>query len=320
MASLAYVAPANIIHGSQAELNLFLVFNMWPSHFGLPLLISIVLFSKKIQRKRHPTFINLCIAFIFIGISSCLLLYTGHTTGPEPPQMLCLLQSSLLYGMPALSSTAVFALVFEMFVAIRAPFHGVNISPESTVLRRWIMLSAPYLAWLACIIATASVGASHPDRLSRSRRFFYCSVDFAPLTNTLTVVAALILLATLVLEVWTLVIFCKHWKTVKGDTRGLAELNMPIRVLAFGLYVICALSLSLLSIKSPESPVPDLVIAFAASAVILIFGTQRDILQGLCFWCPAQQPASAAYSEKPLKSKMWISGPKPMIQTRGIDV
>ncbi|KAJ3548827.1 hypothetical protein NMY22_g1119 [Coprinellus aureogranulatus] len=38
----------------------------------------------------------------------------------------------------------------------------------------------------------------------------------------------------------------------------------------------CIDSLSLLSISSPSSPVPDLVIAFAGTMVIVIFGTQRS--------------------------------------------
>jgi len=283
MTSSDYVAPGvNIVRGTHVQLILFLVSNMWPSHLGLPLLLAVVTFSKSVHR--HATFINLCVVFILIGISSSLLVYSGHTTGPEPPQMLCLLQASLLYGMPALSSTAVFALVFQMFVAIRASFKGVEISKGNNAVRQWVMIVSPYLAWLACILATATVGATHPERLSRSRRFFYCSIDFAPLTNTLTTVAALILLATLVLEVWTLVMFYRRWKNVvEGDNRSV-ELNMPIRVLAFGLYLMVALSLSLLSIKSPESPIPDIVIAFAATAVILIFGTQPDILRALCFW------------------------------------
>lgn len=58
--------PVNIVHGTHAQLIAFLVLNMWPSHFGLPILVAVILFSKKIQR--HPTLINLFIVFIIVGM------------------------------------------------------------------------------------------------------------------------------------------------------------------------------------------------------------------------------------------------------------
>jgi hypothetical protein len=58
--------PVNIVHGTEGELALFLVLNMWPSHFGLPLLLAIILLSKRVHR--HPTFVNLCVGFIIVGM------------------------------------------------------------------------------------------------------------------------------------------------------------------------------------------------------------------------------------------------------------
>ncbi len=57
--------PINIVRGTKGELFLFLVLNMWPSHFGLPIMLALVL-SKRV--KRHATFANLCAAFIIIGM------------------------------------------------------------------------------------------------------------------------------------------------------------------------------------------------------------------------------------------------------------
>lgn len=65
------VNPVNIVHGTHAELILFLVLNVWPSHFGLPVLLSIVLFSRKV--KRHATFVNLMVAFVIIGLYDAFL-------------------------------------------------------------------------------------------------------------------------------------------------------------------------------------------------------------------------------------------------------
>ncbi|KAG5645789.1 hypothetical protein DXG03_005326 [Asterophora parasitica] len=60
------VEPVNIVRGTPAQLVVFLALNIWPSHFGIPLLLAIIWFSKKIQR--HATFINLCITFIIAGM------------------------------------------------------------------------------------------------------------------------------------------------------------------------------------------------------------------------------------------------------------
>lgn len=66
---------------------------------------------------------------VFISIYS---LYAGHQTGPEPPFDLCLTQSSLLYGVPPMTSVACFTLVFQVWNAsfnTRVVDHSVN--------RRW---------------------------------------------------------------------------------------------------------------------------------------------------------------------------------------
>lgn len=277
--------PMNIVHGTHTELILFLVLNMWPSHFGLPILLSTVLFSKRVQR--HPTFINLVIVFIIVGISSSFLAYAGKTSGPEPSQTLCLVQASLLYGMPGIASIAAFSLVLQMFIVIRAAFYKQEYREQDHVVRLRMMIIAPYAVWIVLIVATALVGSMDLTKVSRDRRFFYCSVDSDNLTDTLTIFAAIVLFATLVFEAWTIVLFYRRWTSLERGSSGMftaAELNLPLRILAFGIYLGIALSLSLLSIKSPESPIPDLTIASAATVLIVIFGTQRDVLRALCFW------------------------------------
>lgn len=277
--------PVNIVRGTHGQLILYLVLNMWPSHFGLPMLLGIVLFSKRV--KRHPTFMNLCVAFIITGFSSSLLVYARRTTGPEPSRMLCLLQASLLYGTPALISTAAFMLVLEMFFNVRAAFFGEVYRDGDHFFRSWAMLVSPYVAFFVSVLATATVGAANPQHVSRNRRFFYCSVQSSPLTNTLTTFSAIILLLTTVTIVWTAVLIYKRLMitTVKAmRPKWTMDLNLPLRIIGFGFYTIIAMSLSLLSIKAPSSPAPDLVIAFAATLFMLVLGTQKDIISVICFW------------------------------------
>jgi hypothetical protein len=294
--------PENIVHGTEGELVLFLFLNMWPSHFGLPILLAIIVLSKRVHR--HPTFVNLCVGFIIIGVSSCLLLYAGKLTGPEPSKMLCLFQASMLYGVPAFASLLALMLVLQMFLVVRASVQKQTSQGPHTV-RLWAMLVTPYIALLISILATASVGAANPDSVSRNRRYFYCSVKSDFLSGSITIFAAFFLFATIVFEVWTLVILFKNGKQT-GKSMVIIELSLPIRVMAFGLYVTIAMSLSLLSIHAPNSPVPDLVIACAATVVMLIFATQRDIFRAVCFWrkdptvpfAQIQTPASSTTGTK----------------------
>ncbi|KAF8913731.1 hypothetical protein CPB84DRAFT_1832627 [Gymnopilus junonius] len=275
--------PVNIVRGTHGQLIFFLVLNMWPSHLGLPILLSIVFFSKRVNR--HPTFVNLCVAFIIVGFSSSLLVYAGRTVGPEPSTMLCLLQASLLYGMPALTSTAAFMLVLQMFFTTRAAFFGEEYQDSDHIIRTWIMLTLPFVTFFVCVVATATVGATSPLRVSRNRRFFYCSLQSSPLTDSLSVFSAIILFSTFIFITWTAVLIYKRLMVTKDALpKWTMDLSLPLRIIAFGLYTITAMSLSLLSINSPSSPVPDLVIALAATMVIMIFGTQRDIICTLCFW------------------------------------
>ncbi|KAF9481978.1 hypothetical protein BDN70DRAFT_830008 [Pholiota conissans] len=278
------VLPVNIVRGTHGQLVLFLVLNMWPSHFGLLVLLAVVL-SRRV--KRHATFVNLCVTFEIIGISSSLLVYAGRTTGPEPGRMLCLLQASLLYGMPPLTSMAALSLVLQMFFMIKAAYDGVEYLDRDHIIRVWLMLVGPYIVFFTAVIITAVVGAANPFRVSRNRRFFYCSVDSDNLTNTLTIFSAVVLFTACIFMVWTVVLLYRRIMLAKKHglrPRWTVDLNFPVRILLFGVYVIIALSLSLLSIKAPSSPAPDLVIALAATVLILIFGTQADILHALCFW------------------------------------
>jgi len=43
------------------------------------------------------------------------------------------------------------------------------------------MLTLPWIAFAAFVVAAAILGFPRPGKVSRDRRFFYCSVNFTPL-------------------------------------------------------------------------------------------------------------------------------------------
>ncbi|EJD01299.1 uncharacterized protein FOMMEDRAFT_135535 [Fomitiporia mediterranea MF3/22] len=275
-----------VVQANAAARIAWLVLNIWPSHLGLPLLIGTIFLAKNI--KRHATFINLCVTWIIVGVSSSLLLYAGHQTGPEPPRTLCLIQASLLYGQPGLTSVSAFALVFQVFYVIRAAFHEKDPEYRET-LRKWILLVAPYIAFLSFATWTVFVGFANPNLVSRERRFFYCSVKDSSLTNSITAFSLGVLTLTVCLEIWIAYIIFSHWRVIRANDLGPrtgVDLNLICRIAAFSLWIFLGMGLSALSIKAPRSPVPDMALATMGTAVVLVFGTQRDILRAwmCCRW------------------------------------
>lgn len=297
---MSTITIPTVVHANHATLVAWLVLNVWPSHLALPLLLLTITLSKSIQR--HATFINMLVVWIIVGISSSILLYTGDTVGPEPSKMICLLQASLLYTVPAMASLSAFALVFEVFFLMWSAYHERD-PHRHGAFRKWILVVIPYIGLGSFATATAFVGSMNPSSVSRDRRFFYCSVESELLTNSITVFSALVLIVTLWLEAWIGWMLYKHWRTVrqKGVNKppGALSLSLVCRVVAFGIYVFLGISLSLLSIQAPVSPVPDMALATMGSAVVLIFGSQRDILRGLCFWRKSNSPVMIVQHDFP---------------------
>jgi hypothetical protein len=278
------------IRGTHSDLVAFLFLSVWPSHLGLPLLLLVILLSKTTHR--HPTFINMCITWIISGFASCILLYAGKTTGPEPPKMLCLIQASILRGVPPMAAMATLLLVFQMFSVIRSSSKREN-APVDGPLRLLAMIAAPYILFLSFSIATAFVGANEPNNISRDRRFFYCSVHSHVITITLSLVSAIILLATFAFEIWIVVVLYKTHISLKRQSPLVSsplELGLPIRIVIFGAYVVIGTCLSFFNVGPSTSPVPDLILSTVPSAVVLLFGSQPDILRVLCFWHRPKSP------------------------------
>ncbi|KAI5124754.1 hypothetical protein M0805_005388 [Coniferiporia weirii] len=272
------------VQANQAARIAWLVLNIWPSHLGLPVLIATILLAKHIRR--HATFVNMCITWMIVGFSSSLLLYAGFQTGPEPPRLLCLIQASLLYGQPGLTSMSAFALVFQVFYVVRAAFREKDPEYHRT-RRKWALLILPYIAFTVFVGWTAYVGLKNPELVSRERRFFYCSVKYSLLTNSITSFSFCVLLITMGLELWITYTVYKHWRVMRanglGERTG-TDLNLVIRTAAFALWIFLGMGLSALSIKAPQSPVPDMALATMGSGVVLVFGTQRDVLRAWMFW------------------------------------
>ncbi|KAH7103065.1 hypothetical protein BKA62DRAFT_698498 [Auriculariales sp. MPI-PUGE-AT-0066] len=270
----------------QAVLNLWLFFNIGPSHFLLPLLCISLLLARV---RRNLLLVNVCITWCICGFASCMLLYAGKQTGPEPSTFLCIAQGSLLYAIPPLCSTAVCALVFSVWSNIcwkrGERTRGFYLS---------ILVISPYVVYFTFAAIGALLAAKEPFRVSRTRRFFYCSIDHSGFSAALAIYSAIILLLTMVFNILIGITIWHNNRLLKEATRlppqttvtkngldkkGLKpeDVQFAIRLGIFGVYIVLGITLSLLSIAAPTSAVPDMVFASMGLAVFLVFGSQPKV-------------------------------------------
>lgn len=255
----------------------YLVLQIIPSHIGLPLLVVTFLFSK--DAKRHATLINVCISWIFSGIFSVMLLYAGQNSGPEPNLALCITQTSLLYGVIPMWSVAILMLVYYVWT-----FYGSR-RYKPNAITTYAMIAAPYCTLAAWSLAAFVLAIRNPEKVSRSRRFFYCSLKYSLLSDAMSLFTAVVCIVTTVIEIRIAIKLYRNWRGLKeaGESSGVS-MQFVLRILVFGIYIFLSMLFSLATMWDHRSPVPDMFAGTIGFAVMLIFGSQPDIWRTWCFW------------------------------------
>jgi len=251
-------------------MNIYLAFQIIPSHIGLPLLVITFLFSK--GAKRHPTLINVCISWILSGIFSVMLLYADQYTGPEPNGALCRAQMSLLYGVVPMWSVAILMLVYYVWTSYGSRRYNPN------TLTTYAIIAAPYITFAVWSVAAGVLAILHPEKVNRSRRFFYCSIDYNPLSDAMSTFTAVVCIAVTAIEIRIATMLYRNWRGLKkaGESSGVS-VQFILRILVFGIYIFMSMMFSLSTVWDPHSVVPDLYGATVGLAVMLVFGSQPDI-------------------------------------------
>ncbi|KII90604.1 hypothetical protein PLICRDRAFT_683300 [Plicaturopsis crispa FD-325 SS-3] len=269
--------------GDAAEptLDAWIALQLIGSNICLPVLLVTFLLSKTI--KRHFTLINVCIVWIISGTLSLLLFYAGKHKGPEPPQGLCIAQSSFLAGITPMGTVSTLMLM----ISILASSHNDPTKAAITRLKSIIMLLAPYITFFVFWISSLVVALHNPHNVDRDRRFFYCSLHnriFSHFSQAFT------LIACLVISVIEVIVANKLYHNWQGKQKaGLSadvDVQLVLRVLAFGFYIFAAICFSLVSLFVPYSPATDMYFSTIPLVVFLIFGTQPDVLRAWAFWRP----------------------------------
>ncbi|KAG8928438.1 hypothetical protein FRC02_006897, partial [Tulasnella sp. 418] len=123
----------------------------------LPILTITMLRSNKIRR--DATLINVFVTWTLFSVIMCLLFYTGHQSGDEPPHGLCLAQAILAYATPPMVTTALLSLVIQVLCCLRDSttlyYNRRSIVAKRRNYRTTALVVLPYFVFIVFLIASA---------------------------------------------------------------------------------------------------------------------------------------------------------------------
>jgi len=257
-------------------LNVWIYFNLIVNTILLPILVATFLFSKKV--KRHLTLVNLCITWILSGIFSLLLFYAGQYDTREPSNhSLCIVQSSLFFGITPMWTIAVFAMIFHMMVTI----NGSEVGPWTMDL----MLASPYVSQIVFSTANLIVSVRHPEKVTRQHKFLYCALRDDLLTYVACGFTAVVCAGIVLLEISFARALFRHWRASKKK-RNATQFNAQlfIRISIFCTYIFFGVIVIFIDTFDESSFAPDIYNTTIGIVLVLIFGTQPDVFRAWCFW------------------------------------
>ncbi|KAJ7491044.1 hypothetical protein FB451DRAFT_1166349 [Mycena latifolia] len=285
--------PAN---GTQAHRNGlivgFMFLQIFGGHIGIPLVLLTVAFSKNVQR--HPTLINFCVAWLMYATAFTLLakilqavLWEANRPRTTHP---ALLNPSCRYIRNHCHVRMRFTVTFKFwssFDPARTAMAGlafvlhVNDAPGPPRMARWrsiLILSNPYMLFLVFSITMAIVRTSFiPGTVSRSRHFFYCSIN-GVIANAVPGASGIIMVTIVIFEVLIGLKLYRGRKALKSQNRvnqSGPPMHLFVRVEIFSAYSLLALIACIAFWASSGDDFPYLIQASLPTAAFLIFGTQR---------------------------------------------
>ncbi|KAI0632161.1 hypothetical protein C8Q77DRAFT_905573 [Trametes polyzona] len=277
------VDAAQLGECANTDLAIWLAFKIGGDQVLLPLLVATFLLSRSIVR--HPVVVNVCCSWILAGVISSLLLYAHQQTGPEPDRALCIAQTVLISPVPPMTSVAALALVYHTWSTFRPSALRRAKQPKPS---RWshiqtvALLAAPYVTHLCFAAGALLVSLQDPSRVSRSRRFFYCSVDYDPFSNAMALFTAAVCLVATMLEVHLIFMLSRNWRALRRAKLGTGvDIQLIVRVGFFMTYVFCGMIVMVASVFNTESILPDMFAASVGTAFFAVFATQPARLAAL---------------------------------------
>ncbi|KAL1740006.1 hypothetical protein HDZ31DRAFT_68369 [Schizophyllum fasciatum] len=172
-----------------------------------------------------------------------------------------------------------------MWNTFRTPQSPITISPYSWwphSARLTFSLALPYVVFVAYTVASAVLGAKFPETVNASNGL-YCTILKDPFRHyAVPTYTAVALVLVIIFEVLAGIKLYKSWASIARMfplVRRQTTIYMFTRVVVFNLYSIITLSASVTFLSDALSPWPYFVQAGLPLAAVVVFGTQKDLLQ-----------------------------------------
>ncbi|KAJ3729460.1 hypothetical protein C8R42DRAFT_165354 [Lentinula raphanica] len=278
---------------------LFVVFQL-SGFVGTLLTLFIAYFSPVV---RQATWYNFIAFWTLYCLWFLLLFFAGTYRDSKPSLSLCMCQSALIHCASPAASAGTFALVLQLYFSV----HSAVSRKVIRFQRVWLCLAfaLPYAVTITLVVAFLIMNRA-PGTIFIVTQ--YCSVNQLVPGRLAAGLAVAFIVPTLFLNVMIYVRLRKHWSEFRASRLRNAT-SMIIRATAF---VVCGLFAFFIGIifftivfgKLPGESAQDevarlnkeyealnVILGLFPVFVVIIFGTQKDILERLIFW-KAQHPAS----------------------------
>ncbi|KAJ7650201.1 hypothetical protein FB45DRAFT_887245 [Roridomyces roridus] len=270
----------------RASLALLAIFNFFQI-FGF-LSLGIVVLTAWLSPTIHrtPAWYSFMATWMWFCVSYFLI--AGQQVGPEPEFGVCVVQASLVYAGPPLTSCASLALLLQLYFTVSAVLKNQRINRVWSIM----LLIFPYTIHLLFFLETLALGLSHQGEIARDLSGMFCHLTNSLQAKITAIVVILAMVAMLVYEGLTAIVLYRNWAAFQRlRVRSNSDISLPliVRVTLFSFLPMVAMGVSTLSLF-PDNPGPvfegqiNLVVAFLPAAAAVIFGTQRDILNAWMFW------------------------------------
>ncbi|KAF5363065.1 hypothetical protein D9758_012662 [Tetrapyrgos nigripes] len=266
--------PPDDTQYSPSLINVFIAFQLI-GLIGFIITFIVALFSSV---RRHPTWYNFLASWIISCFSYALLFFGGELNSGDakekPSMALCMTQASLIYAAPPFAAATTLGLVVQIWFTVRS-----MVNPNPMLGQRYwtsLILILPWLLWISVIAESVGFALGTPSSVRRTGSGMYCNTGIRIPGRVSAVLAVLMLIPAVVFEALIIFALRRNWPAFKVRKN---TMSMIIRVFGFSIFGVFALILSLFFIFTIHHGADlNIVVATIPVAALLIFGSQRDLL------------------------------------------
>ncbi|KAF8916005.1 hypothetical protein CPB85DRAFT_1432381 [Mucidula mucida] len=244
--------------------------------------------------------------FAFLGAalvwSITYLVLLGQQFGRAPSYGLCVFQTCLVYAIPPLTATAGLCMVVELYMRVSCGVFEKAVNERLVwmefVINTLQLVLLPPVVHLAVFFEASSVALAHRELVSREDFGLYChlnsstSIDVALPSKTSAIVSLVATSLAVLFLGYIVFLLVYHGRKSRIYTEGMTHafsVSLFIRTAVLITITMVGVALAAVSYTrdgANANPAAMWSIAMASVplCVAILFGTQKDILNGCLFW------------------------------------